>query len=144
MRINGLWYLCDDQMVRPVIRGDIQMEDGSWLQVPFLVDTGADCTVFSAEILEALNLEPIHTSDQLAGVGGTADSILVETQIRLTNDEGSKPLFKGRFSAFTDVNMIDMSILGRDILNIFSVIVDRQADTVCLLGHKHFYTIGIR
>ena len=37
-----------------------------------------------------------------------------------------------------------MSVLGRDILNLFAVIIDRQRDTVCLLGQQHFYTIGKR
>jgi hypothetical protein len=58
MRINGEWYLCDDSVVRPVIRGEVLAGDGSWARVPFLVDTGADRTVFSAAILALLRLRP--------------------------------------------------------------------------------------
>jgi hypothetical protein len=34
-----------------------------------------------------------------------------------------------------------MSVLGRDILNLFALIVDRPQETVCLLGQRHRYAI---
>ena len=144
MRIDGLWYLCDDGMVRPVIRVEVEAADGSWVGAPLLVDTGADRTVFSAEISDALHLQPVESSDRLSGVGGAADSAVVETAIRFTHDEAGKAIFRGQFAAFIHPEALDMSVLGRDILNMFALIVDRQADTVCLLGQKHHYTIGIR
>ena len=144
MRISGLWYLCDDGMLRPVIRGELQAADGAWVNAPFLVDTGADRTVISAEISNALHLRPIDSPDRLSGVGGMADSVVVETAIRFTRDGDGKAIFRGQFAAFIDPETLDMSVLGRDILNMFALIVDRQADTVCLLGQKHHYTIGIR
>lgn len=54
MRIDGEWYQCDDGIVRPVVRGEIRNANGNWEPAPFLVDTGADCTVFSAAILDVL------------------------------------------------------------------------------------------
>ena len=45
MRIDGKWLLCDDDVVRPVISGEILAASGSWEWVEFLVDTGADRTV---------------------------------------------------------------------------------------------------
>lgn len=131
-------------MVRPVIRGEVRAADGSWVKARFLVDIGTDRTVFSADILKAVQLQPIDSPDQLIGVGGSADSIVVQTQIRLTHDEPGKALFNGQFAAFTDVKTLDMSVLGRDILNLFATIVDRQGDTICLLGQQHYYTIGKR
>lgn len=144
MRIDGVWHLCDDGMVRPVIRAENLTRGESWLKARFLVDTGADRTVFSADILNALHLQPRNSTDQLSGVGGMAESVVVETQIRLTQDDAAKAVFKGQFAGFTNVEALDMSVLGRDILNLFALIVDWPADTVCLLGQKHFYTIGIR
>lgn len=144
MRIDGVWHLSADGMVRPLIRGEILAADGSWVNATFLVDTGADRTVFSADVLESLHLEPIETSDRLSGAGGVVDSVVVQTQIRLTHDQSGKALFIGQFAGFKDVKNLDMSILGRDILNLFAVIVDRQGNTVCLLGQSHFYTIGQR
>ena len=144
MRISGLWYLCDDGMIRPIIRGELQAADGSWVHAPFLVDTGADRTVLSAEISNALHLLPIASSDRLSGIGGMAESLVVETGIRFTHDEDGKVVFRGQFAGFTDPEALDMSVLGRDILSLFALIVDRQAETVCLLGQRHTYTIGIR
>jgi hypothetical protein len=34
-----------------------------------------------------------------------------------------------------------MSVLGRDISNLFALIVDRPRDLVCLLGSGHHYSI---
>jgi hypothetical protein len=34
-----------------------------------------------------------------------------------------------------------MCVLGRDIMNLFAVIVDRPGDLVCMIGRGHRYTI---
>src|SRR5688572_5347068 len=70
MRINGEWSVGDDGMVRPTLRGEILAADGSWVQAPFLVDTGADCTVLSASVWTALGFHPYVTGERLGGVGG--------------------------------------------------------------------------
>ncbi len=56
MRIDGEWLLCDDGILRPVIRGEILAGNGTWQRAEFLVDTGADRTVFSAATLAMLGL----------------------------------------------------------------------------------------
>ncbi len=83
MQISGLWLICDDGAARPVIRGEILAGDGSWVKAPFLLDTGADRTVFSAVVLAALGLQPLATRDRLGGLGGQVDSVVVETQVRV-------------------------------------------------------------
>src|SRR5215813_7366779 len=40
MLISGVWHLCDDGIMRPVIRAEVLASDGSWVKVPFLMDTG--------------------------------------------------------------------------------------------------------
>jgi hypothetical protein len=144
MQIPGLWHLCDDGMIRPVIRGEILAAGGSWIKTTFLVDTGADRTVFSADILAALGLPSISGADLLGGVGGIANSVVVQSQIRLTQDDAGKVVFNGQFAGFTELETLDMSVLGRDIFDLFAVIVDRQNDTVCLVGQQHYYTIAKR
>jgi len=66
MRIDGEWLLCDDGIPRPVIRGEILASDGTWQRAEFLVDTGADRTVFSAPVLASLHLQPVATQARLA------------------------------------------------------------------------------
>jgi hypothetical protein len=144
MLLSGMWLLCDDGVVRPVIHGEVLARDGARVQTPFLVDTAADRTVFSADILEALDVEHVIITHQLAGVGGLAASVAVDTCIELPRDEPGPVVFRGQFAAFTDVKALDMSVLGRDILNLFTLIADRQGDLVCLIGQGHYYTIGKR
>ena len=144
MQISGLWLLGDDGVVRPVIRCELLAGDGSWLKAPFLLDSGADRTVLCADLLASLALPSIPSVDQIAGVGGHAASVVVETQIRMTCAHSTKVLFRGHFIALAEPQALDMSVLGRDLTNLFAVIVDRPDDLVCLLGQRHTYTIAIR
>ena len=58
MLVGGVWHQCDDGIIRPVIQAEILAHDNSWRKVPFLLDTGADRTVLSADVLTALELMP--------------------------------------------------------------------------------------
>ena len=142
MRIDGQWHLCADGTVRPVLLGEIQGVDGSWLKTRFLVDTGADRTAFSANVLESLELPTVTPADNLAGIGSVAKSVVVTTAVRFSR--GGKAHFRGEYAGFTELEALDMCVLGRDVLNLFAVIVDRQGDTVSLLGQQHFYSIAKR
>src|SRR5262245_15777745 len=115
MRIDGQWLLCDDGVLRPVISGEILANDGSWEQSEFLVDTGADRTVFSAVTLANLGLQPLTTQAGISGVGGMADSVIVETQIRLMHEDAGNVVFRGQYAAVTELEALDISVLGRDI-----------------------------
>jgi predicted aspartyl protease len=141
MRINGEWYLCDDEVVRPVIRGEVMNVSGFWEPALFLVDTGADRTVLSAAILELLGFQPNETVDGIGGVGGIAKSVVINTKIRLSCDDESKAVFQGEYAALTHLEVLDISVLGRDMMDMFSVIVDRHAEVVCLLQQRHRYII---
>jgi hypothetical protein len=59
MRINGTWFLGADGIIHPVIWAQILTHHGLWSAAPFLVETGADRTVFSAGILAILELPPL-------------------------------------------------------------------------------------
>jgi hypothetical protein len=141
MRIDGSWLLCDDGVVRPVILGEALAAGGTWVPVTFLVDSGADRTVFSADTLRDLALPALTSEEQLGGVGGQAASVAVETKIRLTRETATPVVISGRFSAFTDPKSMDMSVLGRDITNLFALIIDRPQEVVCLLSQNHRYAI---
>ena len=113
MRIDGEWLLCDDGILRPVIRGEILASDGTWQRAEFLVDTGADRTVFSAPVLASLRLQPVVTRARLGGVGGVVNSVVVETQVRLTREESGKVVLRGQYAAVTELQALDISVLGR-------------------------------
>ena len=141
MQINGEWYPCSDGVARPVIRGGVLAGDGSWIRAHFLVDTGADRTVLSAAALALLRLQPLALQERLGGLGGVTDAVVVETQIRLSREMGGNVVFRGQYAAVTEVEALDMSVLGRDITGSFAIIVDWPGNIVCMLGQRHRYTI---
>jgi predicted aspartyl protease len=141
MRIDGQWLLSDDGVMRPMISGEILTGNGSWERSEFLVDTGADRTVFSAATLARLALQSLAMPEGISGVGGMVDSVIVETQIQLTREDAGNVVFRGRYVAVTELEALDINILGRNITDLFAVIVDRLHDVVCLLGQRYRYSI---
>jgi len=141
MRIDGEWYACDDDVVRPIVRGEILNASDNWEPTLFLVDTGADRTVISAAVLDVLGFDTSGSRERLGGVGGTVDSVEVTTRIRLRRENGGIATFRGQFAGITRFESLDMSILGRDIMNAFSILVDRAGNVVTLIRPPHQYVI---
>lgn len=144
MQINGKWLLCDDGEIRPVIEGLVRQADGQWLEAPFLLDAGADRTVFSPDLLEHLHALEVIDFDggSLAGVGGQVKTITIETEIGFIRDNGRPVQVRGTFCVFTESGSTDMSVLGRDVTNNFSVIYDYPNHVVALLAPPHSYNIN--
>jgi predicted aspartyl protease len=143
MLIAGRW-LVSGGMVRPILEARLVASDGSLIPTPFLVDTGADRTVLGARSFAALHLPALPATEQLAGVGGIVSSVLVQTRILLTCEDGTVISIKGPFAVFTDPEALDMCVLGRDVTNHFAVIVDRLRDGVFLLNQTHSYQISFQ
>ncbi|MFQ5633070.1 MAG: aspartyl protease family protein, partial [bacterium] len=141
MRINGEWFQGTDGILRPVIRGEVLNANGLWEPVPFLVDTGADRTVFSAAILYTLDFQPKEEIEDLGGIGGVAETVAVTTKVRMVRDDSRIVVLRGEFAAFTKIETVEISVLGRDIMSLFAVIVDQPGDVVSLVREKHAYTI---
>jgi hypothetical protein len=158
MRVNGSWLLCDDGAIRPVVPGLVRLSSDQWLEVSFLLDAGADRTVFSTRFLNRLrDLEPIG-SDQilLSGAGGKTTSITIETAIAFARDDDQLITVRGSFGVFTEGESADLSVLGRDVAgspadvflsagvlvtNNFSVIYDYPSQVIALLALPHSYEI---
>jgi hypothetical protein len=124
MRINGKWRREDSGEVVPVGVAEIRSGDGKWIPAPFIVDTGAERTVFRYDLLYLLQLdsEPDDGS-YLTGVGGESSSVLVATTLRLERDDGIQITINGNYDAFTDPIALKFSILCRDVLGNFALIV---------------------
>lgn len=141
MRINGEWLLSDDSVVRPIIRGRVQNSTGEYVVAEFLLDIGADRTVLNADILAQLGLPLLETKESLSGLGGETDWVEIETRLLLTRDNGTLVVFNSRWAAVTEPTALDLSVLGRDLTDLFAVIIDRPQQIVCLLRDRHRYTI---
>ena len=143
MRVNGQWLMCEDGVVRPGVFGLVRTANQQMVQVTFLLDAGADRTVFSADFLALLRPLESSATEQihLSGVGGMADSITVETVIGFIRDDGRVATVRGQFGVFTEGESAELSVLGRDVTNNFGVIYDYPNRTVALLAPTHFYEI---
>src|SRR5262245_25806806 len=141
MVINGEWMICADGVSRPLIRGELQTGKGAWESVAFLVDTAADRTVLSAPVMVELELPHAAAPERLGGLGGMTEMVTVESNLRLTKQDAGKVNFRGQYAAVTDVDALDICVLGRDILGLFAVIVDEPHQVVCLLSQRHSYAI---
>ena len=106
MRIEGEWFVGDDGLARPAIRGEVLSASGSWVGAPFLMDTGADRTVLSAAVLGLLGLSAGASQDRIGGLGGVVSSVSVETKIRLTRESGAKVHFRGEFAAVMELEAL--------------------------------------
>jgi len=143
MRFTGKWLVCTDGEIRPVIRVEVLGIQGTAYSENFLIDTGADRTVLSAAFLNALQLpgSPAPLGLSLAGIGGMGAYVVVATVLVFTADDGSVGRFQGQFAAFTDPAATDRSILGRDVLDRFDVILSRRRNEVLLLIGNHPYRV---
>jgi hypothetical protein len=143
MLIRGEWFLRDDMVARPVIRTQVVGVGGHLSVARFLVDSGADQTVFSNALLTALDLPvtPPPAGYGLIGIGGAGAFVLVATTLMFRHVDGGVARFRSQYAAFTDPSAIDMSILGRDILDYFDVILSEQRDEVLLLSQNHQYRV---
>lgn len=144
MVIVGEWQECDDGEHRAIVRLGVEATDGQLVRARFLVDTGADRSVLDAATLKDLRLPHQAPPPGLSfeGIGGKARFVVVATVLHLARDDGGVAKIKGEFGAFTDPSAIDLSILGRDVLNHFDVIVSRRRNQVMLLGPGHQYSVN--
>ncbi len=133
MRINGGWFETDERLPQPVMIGALQAADGRWVKCPFLIDTGADTTVFSPKVLRQLGRPITLAPKQLLGVGGAVETWQVWTTLAFIRADGEPTVIEGAYSAFQVEDALEMSVLGYDVLRLFAVIVDRPGNTVCFL-----------
>lgn len=140
MRLDGEWLHCVDGETRPVICGELLGGDGVWREIEFLVDTGADRTIFTARAVEDSGL-PHLAGNPIGGFGGIAQTVSFQGQFRIARDDGQYAVFRGQFAACIQEDALEMGVLGRDVLNMFALIADRRANMLTIIGQDHTYAI---
>ena len=143
MIIVGEWLLCADGVTRPTVRGAIHTAGGGLHNLIFMIDSGADRSVFTASALEQLRLEGSAppAGYRLEGVGGPSAFVLVQTAVELTRDDGAPARIRGEYAAFLDPCALDFSILGRDVLDNFDSIQSRRRNQILLLAGNHHFQV---
>ena len=143
MRIAGTWRTCDDGVARPVLRGVLFDTRGKPFTEWFLIDTGADQTVLSGAVYFRLGSRGRRPdgAQRLMGIGGASDFVLITTEAEITRDDGQVVKIRGEIAAFTDAAATDFSVLGRDVLDNFDLVVSRRKDEICMLAGNHGYRV---
>jgi hypothetical protein len=129
-------------MLRIAVRG----ADGQFYSDDFLIDTGADRTVFSASFQQQRLRLPVVGSPltTLAGIGGIGSFVVVNTELRLTTVDAQSLPVSGQYAVFTQPRATDHSILGRDFLDQIDLIVSRPRNEIRLLYGTHYYQVLIQ
>lgn len=145
MQVEGRWHEFNDGIIRPVIEAKVQTATGNWEEVVFLLDSGADRTVFEARFLHLLSSLALldEETPQLGGIGGTTECLFVQTRLAFTRDDGKNVSINGHFGIFTDATSSDISVLGRDVTNNFDVIYSYPQREVLLLASPHSYAVQL-
>jgi len=130
-------------VTRPALQAKVHAHDGTNQVELFLVDSCADRTVFSANLLSRLGIPPTPAPSSLSlqGISGTCGFVLIRTVLELTRDDGGPAHVRGEFAAFIDPTATDLSILGRDVLYHFDLILSRRRNEVLLLASNHQYRL---
>jgi len=94
MRVDGRWYRCADRVIRPVFHAAVVSADGTPVQRFFLVDTGADRTVPTRDLLDELGLPGIETLVPLEGIGGGFGTVDVIAEFHFRRDDGGEVIVR--------------------------------------------------
>ena len=86
-------------------------------------------------------MSPAAKAGRLSGLGGLAEFVTIETHIRLIRETGAPVTFRSHFAAATEAEVVDMTVLGRDITGLFAAIMDQPGDVLFLIGQRRRYTI---
>ena len=143
MLIAGKWLAGPDGVSRPVITAEVRGADGHLHLEPFLVDPGADRTVFRARLWQRLRLEakPVSAGSILQGIGGSSRFVEVTTLIELPRQDGRPVQLEAPFAGSTDLDALDYSLLGRDVLDHFDLILSKRRGEILMLAGIHQYAV---
>lgn len=143
MEIAGEWQTCEDGVMRPMVRVTVVGADAAGEREWFLIDPGADRTVLSADFFAQLSLSSDAASDaSLQGIGGNTAFVNFTAALEIETLSGGSAVVRGTFAAFVDPTATDFSILGRDVLDNFDLIIARQRGDIRLLAPNHRYHVS--
>lgn len=125
MKLVGRWHECHDGVVRPLVLAEIPLPSGRRYEVLLLVDTGTGRTSLTASFARRLGLTAGEIETDLFLLGGSEP---VTTRTLVLVEE--------------EITAAEYSTLGRDLLDDFTVLLDRTRNVVALLTADHGYTIA--
>jgi predicted aspartyl protease len=142
MVVSGQWRADDDGIHRPMVDVEVSVSGGIPVAEPFLVDTGADCSVLSESLLTSIGAAGVvERGTRIQGLAGESETVAIAATLTLKTIEGRELTIRGTFAAVTQSEALDICILGRDVLANFDVIVSRRRNEVLLIAGNHAYSV---
>jgi hypothetical protein len=139
-------YVARGGIYRPFVVLRVRSASGSWVPIPFLIDTGADATFLNHACVAHLDLDvsPLPLKSDASGVSG--GFLYYETHIwlRLEAETGEARVFAGNLGVMADPVTSDVPVLGRDVLNQFAAIFDYKRNEILLIAEPDDYRVGRR
>lgn len=140
-------YRINQGAFRPFIRAWVLSAHNQWTRMSFLIDTGADETFLHQRSIQILKIDTSNLTvmTDVAGVGGSGIPYFRwKTKVKLASLEGEGRLFGGEVNLFLDPHASRIPILGRDVLDNFSIIFDRKRNVVIFIELPDDYSISRR
>lgn len=135
-------YRINSGAFRPFLTAYIQSSTGRWLKFSFLVDSGADETFLHSRSIDILGIDVSRkeVKRDVGGVGGAGIPYFQwQTQLKLHSPDGIERIFGGEVNVFLDPHATRVPLLGRDVLDKFVTILDRDKNQVILLDKPNAY-----
>ncbi|MEK9163734.1 MAG: retropepsin-like aspartic protease [Chloroflexota bacterium] len=142
MRIDGAWLPDEPGILRPTLFGLVEIS-GREYPVQFLVDTGADQTILGSDFATRLQPRELpEINSQLSGAAGNIDAFYASIRLRFSDVDEREIKFNLTCAVLTDPAQANTHLLGRDVLDHFALICDKEKDVVALLRPPHSYSIA--
>lgn len=103
----------------------------------FLIDSGADRTIITAEVAEWVGADFSPLDFAVHGVVSSVPTAKVGVNLKIERDDGGEAEIRGPLVACTEPGVIDECILGRDVLGNFCLVLHERNDLICLLAGNH-------
>jgi Aspartyl protease len=135
MRIEGRWLPGTDGIERPVLDGYLTVPGGYQLALSLLIDTGADNTVLAPDIAQRLAsvTQPMPTSATAVGISGAMPMYALAVDLLLSTSSGQRARIHGPLPILLTPGSLDLSVIGRDVLDQFTLIYGRLQGVIFLL-----------
>lgn len=142
MRINGHWVTSTDGVERPVFDAALLFSGGQRYPLQLVLDTGADFTLLTYDVGQALAAVALAQPGPVASsAGGTAPTLLLDVTLAFTTTDGRLVGLRGPVPALAVPSLLDFSVLGRNAIDLLALAYDRAHDLLALVGSPDQVTI---
>jgi hypothetical protein len=135
MRIDGRWVTGADGVERPVFDAALLHAGGQRYPIQFVLDTGADFTLLTYDVGQALAAAGLPQPGPVASsAGGTAPTILLDVTLVFTTTDGRLVGLRGPIPALAAPSLLDFPVLGRNAIDLLALAYDRPRGLLALVG----------